>query len=164
MAAAGAADVLKKEEEQLRSVMKRNALRACDGAVKAYVDCTKGASCGAAAARRAFSALCCARARARALAREPAKGIVGRAAAANDDDANAPTAARPPSIRACASAPPDARAAGSRAANFLSVVWTCRPALRAMNECLHLETTDAKLEELKADYARRRGQEGLEQG
>ena len=33
-----------------------------------------------------------------------------------------------------------------------------------MNECLHLETTDAKLEELKADYARRRGQEGLEQG
>eukprot|EP00793_Prasinoderma_coloniale_P000604 PRCOL_00003753-RA len=90
MAAPGAADVLKKEEEQLRSVMKRNALRACDGAVKAYVDCTK--------------------------------------------------------------------------ANFLSVVWTCRPALRAMNECLHLETTDAKLEELKADYARRRGQEGLEQG
>lgn len=158
MAAAGAADVLKKEEEQLRSVMKRNALRACDGAVKAYVDCTKGASCGAAAARRAFSALCCARARARARERDC------RSRPAANDAANAPTAARPPSIRACASAPPDARAAGSRAANFLSVVWTCRPALRAMNECLHLETTDAKLEELKADYARRRGQEGLEQG
>ena len=71
-------------------MMKREALRSCDGLLKAYVDCTKE--------------------------------------------------------------------------NFISVVWACRPALAAVNECLAAETSDAKLEVIKADYARRKADEAAAGG